>query len=100
MTDTGNHSYLTAIGWVFGGEYTCKNRVVKSTISLREYWRGTTREKKFVVICRSHHILCEYSEWKIRTPALAAQRKPWLWCDECAKIHDVIWMGDVRSDDL
>lgn len=87
--------------WRLDSEYTCKNRAVKSKVSVKSYVKyiGYKTVWMHVVICRTHRVVCEFKD-EYRSKALYAQRKPWLWCDECAKIHEVAWLGHVKSEDL
>ncbi len=93
MPDIG---YAEMTGTIISAQsYACKNRVVKSQIL---YERAIVLIEKYIniylVICETHH---KAVDCRNHSDALYNVRKPWLWCVECAKLHEVIRLNEAEN---
>ncbi len=69
-------------------KYECTNRITKAVIRMTRirFNIGKMTPKTGVYIsCQTHK---ETRNCKNKTDAIEMMRKPWVWCDGCAKIHE------------
>jgi hypothetical protein len=67
--------------------YVCKNRVTKAKIKMvriKYLVNGKDVGRGVYLTCLDHN---ETRHCQNKTEALYQMRQPWVWCDECAKIH-------------
>lgn len=76
--------------------YSCKNRVTKAIITRRETQEIATGESGYtyprlvrILHCDTHHVDGPRFIGHTHAKATAAQRHPWEWCPECARLKGV-----------
>ena len=75
--------------------YFCKNRITGALICRRDMQEVVLGDRSQVypqlvrvLYCRTHHIDGPKFAGRTKAMATAAQRHPWEWCPECAKIKE------------